>query len=102
MATRFQRPDPVHHAGAANRDPDVFSQVDIYNVGRSDNVHVASGYRIHFCLGASLSRLETRIAFEELLQMVPQCRLLTADGDLDHPVAGMLRSPRQLVLQATT
>lgn len=86
--------------GAANRDPDVFTEPDLYDVGRDDNVHVAFGYGIHFCLGSSLARLETAVAFEELLGLVPQYRLVTELEDLEYPASGLLRSPKSLVLRA--
>lgn len=86
--------------GAANRDPDAFVDPDVYDVGREDNMHVSFGHGIHYCLGAPLARRETRIAFEELLDMAPRFRVLTRDDDLEYPPSGMLRSPRSLVVQA--
>jgi cytochrome P450 len=86
--------------GAANRDPDAFTDPDVYDVTREDNMHVAFGHGIHYCLGAPLARRETRIAFEELLDMVPRFKVLTPDDELDYPPTGLLRSPRSLVVQA--
>jgi len=58
---------------AANRDPDVFDRAGEFDVGRADNPHLAfGGGGPHFCLGASLARLEIRIMFEELLARFPQ------------------------------
>ncbi len=85
---------------AANRDPDAFDHADVYDVERDENLHVAFGHGIHYCLGAPLARRETRVAFEELLQMAPQFKILTPDDELDYPPIGLLRSPRSLVVQA--
>jgi cytochrome P450 len=85
--------------GAANRDPDAFVDPDTFDVGREENMHVALGHGIHYCLGAPLARRETRIAFEELLQMVPRFKVLTRDEDLRYPPTLMLRSPLSLVVQ---
>ena len=52
---------------SANRDETVFVDPFRFDVGRSPNPHLAFGYRSHFCLGASLARLEIRIMLEELL-----------------------------------
>ena len=52
---------------SANRDEDVFEDPFRFDVGRSPNPHVGFGLGTHFCLGASLARLEIRIIFEELL-----------------------------------
>ena len=52
---------------SANRDETVFSDSFRFDVRRSPNPHLAFGYRSHFCLGASLARLEIRIMLEEML-----------------------------------
>ncbi len=57
---------------SANRDEEIFPDGDVFDVGRSPNNHVAfGGGGAHFCLGASLARLEIRILFEELLRRLP-------------------------------
>jgi len=84
---------------AANRDPDVFENADKYDVTRTDNLHVAFGHGIHYCLGAPLARRETRVAFEELLEVAPRFEVVTRDDDLDYPQMLMLRSPRSLVIR---
>jgi cytochrome P450 len=59
--------------GSANRDPAVFPDPDRFDLDRpaSQFQHLASfGFGRHFCLGASLARLEARIALEELADRV--------------------------------
>jgi cholest-4-en-3-one 26-monooxygenase len=52
---------------SANRDEEVFPEAHRFDVGRTPNEHLAFGGGEHFCLGASLARLEIRVMFEELL-----------------------------------
>ena len=53
---------------SANRDEAVFERPDQFDVGRSPNEHLTfGGGGPHFCLGASLARMEIRLMFEELL-----------------------------------
>jgi cytochrome P450 len=53
--------------GSANRDDLVFPEAMTFDVARDPNPHLAFGHGVHFCLGASLARLELRVFFEELL-----------------------------------
>jgi cytochrome P450 len=54
--------------GATGRDERRFPDADRYDVRRAIDLHLGFGHGRHVCLGASLARLESRIALEELLQ----------------------------------
>ncbi len=71
---------------AANRDATVFEQPDVFDPGR-DRVrdHLAFGKGIHYCLGAGLSRLEARIALEELTKRIGSFRLAGSNTFEYHP-----------------
>lgn len=58
-------------AGSANRDPRVFGDPDVFDLDRSLDAGIASfGVGRHFCMGASLARLEARVVLEELVKRV--------------------------------
>ncbi|WP_202638282.1 cytochrome P450 [Bailinhaonella thermotolerans] len=56
--------------GSANRDPRVFPDPDRYDLTRDTSQLVSFGSGRHFCLGASLARLEARVALTELVRRV--------------------------------
>jgi len=53
---------------SGNRDESQFDDPEKFDVTRTPNNHIAFGFGTHFCLGASLARLEIRVFFEELLR----------------------------------
>ena len=61
---------------SANRDERVFEDPMRFDVTRAPNEHLAfGGLGTHFCLGASLARLELRIMFERLMARLPELAL---------------------------
>ena len=64
---------------SANRDEKVFLRSSEFDVERSPNEHIAFGYGAHFCLGASLARLELRVMFEEIVKRMPDLELAEAE-----------------------
>jgi cytochrome P450 len=58
--------------GAANHDDRVYEHPELFDIHRTIDTTVSFGYGVHFCLGASLARLETRVAFDELLSRFPE------------------------------
>ena len=69
--------------GAANRDPERFSDPDMFDAGRTPNPHVSFGGGVHFCLGAPLARLEMAVALPILFQRLPGLRLVGRPGYRD-------------------
>lgn len=61
--------------GSANRDPRYFQSPEQFDVRRDPNPHLAFGVGMHFCLGASLARLEARVALPDLLKRIRGFRL---------------------------
>ena len=58
--------------GAANRDEREFVDPDRFDIDRRNKRHLGFGVGPHFCLGASLARLEARAAFAALLERWPE------------------------------
>ena len=62
--------------GAANRDPERFTEPERLDIGRRNNRHVAFGFGDRFCLGAQLARLEGQIAIGTLVRALPRLELV--------------------------
>ena len=60
--------------GAGNRGPREFADPARFVADRAIDRHLAFGHGIHFCLGAALPRLETRVALQELVRRFPRLR----------------------------
>jgi len=68
---------------AANRDPEVFKDPDVFDITRSPNPHVGfGGPGPHLCLGANLARMELKIMFRELYTRLPDLRSTGEPGYL--------------------
>ncbi|BBZ17779.1 cytochrome P450 [Mycolicibacterium gadium] len=60
--------------GSATRDERMFENPDILDIDRERRMgfNLAFGYGIHTCLGAALARMESRIALDALLDLIPE------------------------------
>ena len=59
----------------ANRDPEVFTEPDRFDISRSEAKHCSFGGGIHFCLGSHLARMNAEIAFTSMAQRFTQIRI---------------------------
>jgi len=66
---------------SANHDEAAFADPDRFDIRRTPNRHISFGHSIHFCLGAPLARMESRIALHAMLE-----RPLTCNGVLMYPL----------------
>lgn len=83
---------------SANRDERVFPDADRFRPGREKMSQILSfGYGIHFCMGASLARMEARYALEALLSRIRGIRLSTPEVSWLPSLA--VRGPRALPVE---
>jgi cytochrome P450 len=69
---RIEKGDRVYlMIGAANRDPRAFPDPDRLDVRRSEVKHLSFGLGAHFCVGASLARLEAEVVWSALFRRFP-------------------------------
>ena len=60
----------------ANRDPEANKNPNEFDIARADIKHISFGYGPHMCIGASLARIESRIAFECLFERFENLELI--------------------------
>jgi len=81
--------------GSANRDERRFPDPDRFDLDRDPQGIVSFGFGKHFCLGASLARLEARVALEALAPRLTELRLAGEPELLD---SFLVRGPKRLEL----
>ena len=80
---------------SANRDERQFGPTaDRFDIRRDPNHHVAFGFGAHFCIGATLARIEARVLLEELLD---RFEAVEPAGEVERSnssvIAGVKRAP---------
>jgi cholest-4-en-3-one 26-monooxygenase len=83
---------------SANRDEDVFADPDVFRVDRRPNPHLGFGIGEHFCLGASLARLELRVIFRELAARLEAVEL---DGPVERMRSSFLGGVKRMPIRYT-
>jgi cytochrome P450 len=85
--------------GSANHDPDAFPEPESFDIRRRlPSHHLTFGKGIHYCLGASLARMEIAAVLEMLSQRAPTLRLAPGQ-ELEYPINTCVRGPRALQLE---
>ena len=82
------------------RDESAFPHADRFDPSRNTQGHLAFGLGIHFCLGASLARLEARIALEELLPRFAAFERV--EPHVKYVDSYLVRGPKRLPLRVET
>jgi cytochrome P450 len=79
---------------SANRDPNVFTAPERFDITRQPNPHVAFGNGVHHCLGATLARVEGQEVFKALAERFPNLQL--GSEELDYQPSITFRSLKSL------
>ena len=83
---------------SANRDEEVFTDPQVFDVGRTPNDHLAFGIGQHSCLGLNLARLEIKVMFEELLRRMPDLEL---DGKVRRLRSNFINGVKEIPVRFT-
>jgi cytochrome P450 PksS len=86
---------------SANRDESHFENPDTLDITRSPNKHLSFGLGIHFCLGASLARLEAQVALQTLLTRTGEIELAVPVDALKWRSGLVLRGLKSLPVRVT-
>jgi cytochrome P450 len=78
---------------AANRDPDVFTNPNDFDIGRNEARHCSFGGGIHFCLGSHLARMNTEVAFAAI---APRIKHIELDNDGFEWAPSLFRIPGRI------
>jgi len=83
--------------GSANRDEEWLPDAATFDITREQKAHLGLGFGTHFCLGASLARLEAKVALETLFSRCANLRRTTDNVEWIDSL--ILRGPTSLPLR---
>jgi cytochrome P450 family 142 subfamily A polypeptide 1 len=86
---------------SANRDESVFDDPFAFDIARAPNEHLAFGFGPHFCLGASLARMEIAVMLEELTARMPDLAIADPDAALEIRPANFVSGLEHLAVRFT-
>ncbi|GAA1913612.1 cytochrome P450 [Streptantibioticus ferralitis] len=93
----IRRGEPVYASYlAANRDPDRFDDPHALDFDRGFNPHLAFGNGPHYCVGASLARMESEVMLRALLDRFPDLRLAVPPEEIRWRRGELIRGPEAL------
>lgn len=81
---------------SGNRDEEIFDEPDRFLVDRNPNPHIGFGRGEHFCLGASLARLELRVLFRQLIERFDDVELA---GDFERVQSSFLGGVKRMPIR---
>jgi cytochrome P450 len=82
--------------GSGNRDERQYPNAEVYDIARKPRGHLGFGGGVHACLGTAIARLSVKLAFDELLEVVPDFEC--AQDKLAWMPSSTFRSPLRLEL----
>jgi cytochrome P450 len=83
---------------SANRDDRVFDAPEEFRLDRKPNRHLGFGAGPHFCLGAHLARMETRVFYQQLLARDIHIEVL---GEPDRLVSNWFHGVKRLPVRVS-
>ena len=86
--------------GAANRDPEMFSEPDRLDLGRQDNRHLSFGTGRHICIGSALARMQGKVALRTLFDRAPGLTLTVSPDELEYQESMLVRGLKVLPVVA--
>jgi cytochrome P450 len=84
--------------GSAHRDPAAFPDPDHFVISREHGMEIPFGHGIHYCIGASLARLEAGTLLPMLVERLPG-QWTVSELDFDPTLQRFLFAPRRLIIQ---
>jgi cholest-4-en-3-one 26-monooxygenase len=86
---------------SANRDENVFDAPDHFRIDRDPNPHLTFGFGPHYCMGATLARMEIEVVYGELFRRLPDIAVIDRAGAPDRAPSAFIAGIRHLPARFT-